>query len=93
MEFLYDFDPPLALGSNDVLEFKRDGLVLVNGHRLTTSTRLPMSKPCTAGHDFTCPQGMALEIDPYDPTGACEDLPKIPARRYRCQDCDHEEPI
>ena len=55
---------------------------------------LPMSKPCEAAAAskgaFVCPQGMALEIDAYDPTGGTQGLPKVPRVRYRCQDCDHE---
>lgn len=44
-------------------------------------------RPCPRG----CPQGMVLEVDPYDPTGKDDALPATPMGRYRCQDCDLEE--
>ena len=50
---------------------------------------IPQWRECPAG----CKQGMVLEVDPYDPTGETEGLPKVPARRYRCQDCNEELPV
>ena len=50
------------------------------------SLDFPNSRPCPN----KCPQGMVLEVDPYDPSGEFEDLPTIPNCRYRCQDCGFE---